>query len=227
MSQFTLHRVSLANNICFPSSAQCSINTTLTGIVSSLTSTAVPSSSTSLHLLTVYVVPTPSISLHLSTTSSCLPKDETKSTCGGGQRLEYVTVYFIISAISSVVLLMTATVVAISVLLWLRKRKMELRKRKSEPEVANNVTYHSYDRGNADAAIGHHTVNGNTAATIHCHTALNTKESVDTKNEAHSDMDITMSVNPTYNQVETSDDDSSQCAYDYVRTANMYTINGP
>ena len=42
------------------------------------------------------------------------------------------------------------------------------------------------------------------------------------ENEANSNTNISTSVNPAYNQVENSDDDNSECLYDYVRTANMH-----
>ena len=145
--------------------------------------------------------------------------------CGGGQRLDDITVYFIIGALSFLILLIMATVAAISVLLCLRKRKMELRKRKTEFELANTVTHHSYD--NELDIIATATVNGN-RVTTHRHTTRSTKESGNLKNEARFDTDITTYVNPAYNQVENTDDNSSQYPYyDYVRTVNMYNINVP
>ena len=159
-----------------------------------------------------------------SASSSCLPPDEAESVCGGGRlgggrRLEDVTLYIITGTVSSLVLLIIAMAAAISLLLWLRKRKRDLRKRKSEPELANNVAYHSYDiEIEADDTTGYHTVSDNTVTT-HCHAAPKARESMDTKNEAHSDANISTSVNPAYNQVENSDDDNSECLYDYVRTA--------
>ena len=178
------------------------------------------------------VVPTPSTHPTLSqppTSSSCLPPDEADSMCGsgrlgGGRRLEDVTLYIITGTVSSLVLLIIATAAAISLLLWLRKRKRDLRKRKSEPELANNVAYHSYDiEIEADDTTGYHTVTDNTVTT-HSHTAPKARESMDTKNEAHTDINISTFVNPAYNQVENSDDDNSECLYDYVRTANMHNV---
>ena len=45
------------------------------------------------------------------------------------------------------------------------------------------------------------------------------------ENEANSNTNISTFVNPAYNQAENSDDDNSECLYDYVRTANMHNVS--
>ena len=137
-----------------------------------------------------------------------------------------------IGVLVSLLTIVIATIVAISVLLWLRKRKRE-------PELVDNVAYLSQNR-ELDSNPAYHTVSATNVvmdtndsyAANSVPTSPNTTyqtvqppsgKSVDiatSVNEAYVTTDITTSVNAAYQPIHSSSDNTHQLEYDYVRSDN-------
>ena len=132
----------------------------------------------------------------------------------------------IISVITSLMILITATSVLLATLMWLRKRKRE-------PELMDNAAYHSHNTEiKTESITAHHTSNDNvvtarneayaaTSVPISPNSAYQPvappRESVDIATEtnmAYVATDIATSVNPAYQPTKNSSD--STLEYDYI-----------
>ena len=110
-------------------------------------------------------------------------------------------------------------------------------KRKREPELVDNVTYHSHDtKMETGITTTHHSVNFNVVTSMnkaYAATGVTTspnpaylsvaspRENVDiaicpAKNVAYVATDIAASVNPAYRPMQNSSDNTREYAYDYV-----------
>ena len=137
-----------------------------------------------------------------------------------------------IGVLVSLLTIIIATIVAISVLLWLRKRK-------KEPKLVDNVAYLSQKR-KLDSNPAYHTVSaanvvmdtnesyGANSVPTSPNTAYHTvqppsRKSVDiatSVNVAYVTTDISTSANAAYHPIHSSSDNTQQLEYDYVRSDN-------
>ena len=144
----------------------------------------------------------------------------------------------VVGVLVSLLTIVTATIVAISVLLWLRKRKREA-------ELVDSVAYiYLSQNKELDSNPAYHTVNAANVVmnTNESYTAdsVPTLTSSDTANltvqtpsrniatsvnESYMTTDIKTSANAAYHPIDSSNDDTQQLEYDYVRYDNDLDVD--
>ena len=147
----------------------------------------------------------------------------------------------VVGVLVSLLTIVTATIIAISVLLWLRKRKREAELVDSaayiylsqNKELDSNPAYHTVNAANV-VKDSNESYTANSVPTLtSSDTAYQTvqtpsRRSLDiatSANKSYVATDITTSANAAYHPIDSSNDDTQQLEYDYVRYDNDLDVD--